>query len=195
MKQYLDILKKITKVIAYFILLLIIILSIFLVFYVMSYKIAESKGKNPYFSMFTVISHSMEPAIEANDVLLVKKVNVNKLKEGDIITFFPSTNIFANSTLTHRINKIEYMNGEIQITTKGDANKTIDAYYVYEEDVFGKVILIIPGLGKIQNFLASDGAWLFAILIPALAIISYDIVKLIKYIIIRKKNKEVSTEF
>lgn len=195
MKKFLNILKKIGKIITWISLSILIILAIFLVFYVISYKVAESKGKAPYFNMFTVISQSMKPSIDVNDVLLVKKVNVNKLKVGDVITFFPSTNIFANSTLTHRINKIEYVNGEIQITTKGDANKTIDAYYVYEKDILGKVILVIPGLGKAQSLLASNVSWLFAILIPALAIISYDIVKFIKYIIIRKKNKEVSTEF
>ncbi len=195
MNKFLNVLKKVGKIITWIFLSMLVSLAALLVVYVISYKIAESKGKTPYFNMFTVISQSMKPDIDVYDVLLIKKVDVDKLKVGDIITFFPSTNIFANSTLTHRINKIEYVNDEIQITTKGDANNTIDAYFVYEKDVLGKVILVIPSLGKVQSLLASDGAWLFAILIPALAIISYDIVKLVRYIIVRRKNKEINTEF
>lgn len=196
MKQHIiDILKKIIIFIMWTIFSILIVLALFLLFYVISYKVAQNNDKYPYFNMFTVISGSMEPTINAYDVLLTKKTSVSNLKEGDIITFIPSSNIFAKTSLTHRINKIETENGEAKITTKGDANETIDVHPVYEDDIIGKVILILPEVGKLQTYISTDGTWIFVILIPALIIISYDIVQLVKLIIIRRKNKELNTEF
>ena len=45
----------------------------------------------------------------------------------------------------------------------------------------------IPKLGKLQFFLASKKGWLLAIIIPAVVIIVYDIIKLIKLISIKNR--------
>ena len=61
---------------------------------------------------------------------------------------------------------------------------------VPEKNIFGKVILKIPKLGYLQEFLASKGGWIIVILIPCLAVISYDVVKLAKGLK-RKKYKNI----
>ena len=53
-----------------------------------------------------------------------------------------------------------------------------------------KVILKIPMLGYLQEFLATDGGWIIVVLIPCLTVISYDIVKIIKGLK-RKKYKNI----
>ena len=51
----------------------------------------------------------------------------------------------------------------------------------------GKVYFKIPQLGRIQFFLASKSGWMVAILIPALAIISYDLYKLFRLVLLKSK--------
>ena len=64
---------------------------------------------------------------------------------------------------------------------------------VLEDNIFGKVILKIPKLGYLQEFLASDGGWIIVILIPCLAVISYDTVKLVKGLK-KKKYKNIKVQ-
>ena len=84
------------------------------------------------YSVFTVATGSMEPAIKQNDVIIVKKENEYNV---DDITTFISDNAFV----THRIISIK---GH-EIVTKGDANNAKDAI-IKDTDIIGKVIKIIP---------------------------------------------------
>ena len=75
-------------------------------------------------------------------------------------------------------------------------------YEVYKEEeltdlkgnVIGKVILIIPSLGKLQFFLASQKGFVFAIIVPALIIITYDIYKIINAIILKSKLSKLKNK-
>ena len=78
--------------------------------------------------------------------------------------------------------------------TKGDANSAVDSDKVFPNNVLGKVLFKIPQLGRIQFFLASKGGWLIGILIPALAIIAYDIYKVIKLVILKSKLLELKNK-
>ena len=51
--------KMIYKIISYFIICLLMIIASFLIFYVISGKIAQKQGKKPLFGLFTIISPSM----------------------------------------------------------------------------------------------------------------------------------------
>ena len=64
--------------------------------------------------------------------------------------------------------------------TKGDANNVADASLVPNDNVLGKVILKIPKLGYLQDLLASKVGLILVVLIPSLAILSYDIMKVFK---------------
>ena len=63
-----------------------------------------------------VLSGSMSPAIEVNDLLIIKKCDT--YKKGDIITFVD----YTNDLVTHRIVAIS----EEEVLTKGDANNITD---------------------------------------------------------------------
>ncbi len=186
--------KKIIRIIMYVLLSILLVITSFIIFYVVSYKISEKNDKYPPFGLFTAISESMEPVIEKYDVLLIKRTDIEKLEVGDIITFLPSSNIFASTPITHKINNIENIDGIIEITTKGDANETIDYYKVYEDDIYGEVILIVPDIGKIQAFITEKGAWLIIVFTSALIIISYDILKIVKFFIQKRRNEKINEE-
>lgn len=94
------------------------------------------------YQIIAIGSGSMEPNISYGDaVVFEKNIDINKLKEGDIIVF---TN--DNRLVVHRINSIK-KEEQIIIKTKGDANNKVDSFDLKEEDIKGKVKFKIKYIG------------------------------------------------
>lgn len=181
MKKFKDISKIVSTIISYSSLILLILIGLIFTIYIVDVKIQQSKGgvAKPLFGAYVIISGSMEPNIHVYDVIVSKRVDTTELKEGDVITFYSNDNRFYGVTITHRI--VEVIDAEEGIfRTRGDANNVEDDALTIKENIVGKVVMRIPQLGRLQFFLASKGGWLIAVLIPCLAIISYDIVKIVK---------------
>ena len=189
--------KMILGVISYAIFIWLLLIGIVLLIYVLDIKIRAAKGdySKPTYNAYVVLTGSMLPGIQVGDVVVTKKVDAATLQEKDIITFASADTRFLNTIITHRIIKKNYdaENKTYSFQTKGDNNNVADSALVPEANIFGKVILKIPKLGYLQEFLASDGGWIIVILIPCLAVISYDIVKLAKGLK-RKKYKNIKIQ-
>lgn len=188
--------KFILSVLSYALFILLLLIGATLLVYVVDIKIKESKGEvaNPKFNAYVVLTGSMIPEIMVNDVVVTKRTDPKDLKVNDIITFISSDSRWSGIVITHRVKQVfvDPVTGEYSFETKGDANNTVDFTHARGSDVLGKVVLKIPKLGYIQYFLATKGGWIFVILIPCLAILSYDIMKLFKAIGkkgMSKKNK------
>lgn len=176
------------KVTSYTFIILLMIVASFFIVYVVSGKIAERKGENPPFGLYTIISPSMTPNIKVYDVVFVKKIDTKELKVDDVITFYSTNSFFGNTPITHRIVEVlEVPDVGTMYRVKGDANPSADNEKVFASNIIGKVMFKIPQLGRIQLFLASKTGWFIAILIPATFIIFYDIYKLIRLIKLRKR--------
>ncbi|CCX36341.1 signal peptidase I [Clostridium sp. CAG:1000] len=186
--------KTFRLIVKIFNILLLSMISLFLIclmFYVISSKIAEKKEKTPLFGFYTIISPSMEPNINVYDVVLVKKTNINKLKKGDVITFYSTNNYFGDTPITHRIANID---DRTSIIVKGDHNEKADNEKVIPKNIIGKVILVIPSLGKLQFFLASKSGFIIAIIIPAIVIITYDVYKIMKMIMLKNQMSKLKNK-
>lgn len=186
--------KTFRLIVKIFNILLLSMISLFLIclmFYVISSKIAEKKEKTPLFGFYTIISPSMEPNINVYDVVLVKKANINKLKKGDVITFYSTNNYFGDTPITHRIVNID---DRTSIIVKGDHNEKADNEKVIPKNIIGKVILVIPSLGKLQFFLASKSGFIVAIIIPAIVIITYDVYKIMKMIMLKNQMSKLKNK-
>ena len=192
--KVLQVINKVLKWLSTLVLVILVIIGIALMGIFVSGKIAQSKGKTPPISLYTIISPSMTPNIKVYDVVVVKTTDTSALQVGDVISFYSNNVYFDGKPITHRI--VEKYNTEegISYRTKGDANAVVDNDYVYEQNIVGKVIFKIPALGRVQFFLASQGGWFIAILIPALAVISYDIVKIAKLIAIKNKINRIKKQ-
>lgn len=193
--KVLQVINKILKIISWIVLILLLILAGFLIYYVIMAKEAEKKGADykPPMALYTIISPSMVPNINVYDVVFNVKVDdPNELEVGDIITFVSSDSYMKGMIITHRIVDKYVTNEGVQFKTKGDANVEADSSLVLEENVIGKVLFKIPQLGRVQFFLSSKSGWFIAILIPALAVIAYDIFKLFRLLVLKKqlKNKD-----
>ncbi len=99
------------------------------------------RGKVPNFfgyHFLRVVSDSMEPAIMEGECIIVKSVDTDEIKVGDIISFHSEDPNILNYLNTHRVNDIVVnRDGTIDFITTGDANDILDFYMVPEENVLG----------------------------------------------------------
>jgi len=187
--------KFVANIISWTALAILLIIAAFLLYLTIASKIYAKKGEayEPKFSLYTIISPSMEPNLRVYDIILDQRIDsVNDIKIGDIITFISTSSISSNKTVTHRvIDIIVDEEGKYHYQTKGDNNISPDSAYADYDNVIGKVLVKIPQLGRVQFFLANRGGWLVAIVIPALIVIFKDILKIFKLIKINKKVESV----
>ena len=146
----------------YLIIIPVMIYEIFII--VKSYKSPDSAPNIFGYKIFTIISRSMEPEINIDDVIFVKECNEKEIFMGDIITFEINDEI-----ITHRVVNIEKHKDEIIYTTKGDSNKFTDVNQVEFWQIKGKYIWKIPKMGKLFNFLRNK--YVFGVIIFLLLII------------------------
>ena len=185
-----SIFKLIADILTWTIFAILMIVAAFLIYYVIANAVYSKKGERfkPIVSLYTIISGSMLPTIKVYDVVVNLRVDdPSKLHEGDVITFISQSKINYGDTITHRINKITYDNGNYYFTTKGDNNLVPDESPVEFNNIIGKVILKIPQLGQAQFFLLKQGSKLFLILIPSFGILIYDLLKMLNLVDTKKK--------
>lgn len=190
------IVKTVLKVLSWIVLIFLILLATILIYYVVSSKIYEAKGKKyePLISLYTIISPSMEPNINVYDVVLTKRLKPEEVKEGDVITFISSSTLGEGLTITHRVKSVIKTEGDIKFRTQGDNNPIPDSALVTSNNLLGKVVFTIPFLGYIQFMLQSKSGWLFFLLIPAIIVVIYDVVKVIKLSNVKQRLNETLKE-
>ena len=168
------------RILSYFILSVLIILCSFFAFFIAENAIAKSTGTKPILSIYVIVSPSMVPTINVYDMIIDTGVNSDaELKKDDIVTFYSTVINTGGYTITHRINSINKDNSDVRYITKGDNNASVDVGFTTLDNIVGKVQLIIPKIGKLQKILSSKWGWLCVVLIPTIAILISDIVKLI----------------
>ena len=174
-------LKKAIKILANFFTGVLLIILI-LVIYGKAVLIFSENAYPNYFgyTFFEVVSGSMEPTLNINDVILVK-VTRNDLKKDDIIAF-----VNEKSVITHRI---VYQEGDV-ITVKGDSNNTIDKP-INVSQVIWKVVKIYPKLGVWKKVI-TDPKVLILIFVTLLLFdyaLSYNKKDKDKKVLIKQKEK------
>lgn len=98
---------------------------------------------------FCIISGSMKPDININDIIIVKEVGQDEININDIISFK-----INQETITHRIVNIEYgTDGKVYYITKGDANNAEDGERITFDNIEGKYIFRIQKIGGIVTAL------------------------------------------
>lgn len=175
--------KKILCIILYLLLIPTILFSIFLMFV----ELGNSDEVPSFFNMdvYIVVSESMAPKINVNDIILVKKGYENdQYKEGNIITYVrPDGEI-----ITHRIERVTKTGLQRAYITKGDNNTEEDDYIVEYDQIIGKVVYVMPKFGAFVNLLKNKVFFIMCIIV-LIFIVIYDRYNR-KKIIQRKKIRE-----
>ncbi len=117
--------------------------------------------------VFVVLSGSMEPAYRTGSVIYVKEADTEKLRAGDVITFYLNGDTIA----THRITQIVEGDGELAFRTKGDANEVEDGAAVLASQVIGTPVFTIPYLGYLVSYLHSVSGRYAAIAVGAVLLL------------------------
>ena len=159
------------------------IIGILLLYYFISVRLYAVKGDKfePKFSIYTIASGSMMPTLNVYDVIVNAKVDdINDVKIGDVVTFVSTWQVNSGMIVTHRVVGLKELdNKEICLLTRGDYNTGEDQSCVRKENLIGVTKAVIPGLGKLQAFLATRGGWLLIIIIPACVMIFKNVKKAI----------------
>jgi signal peptidase len=104
------------------------------------------------YSPRVILSGSMVPVMNIGDVAILHTIPGSEAKLRDIV-MFP----VGSMKVTHRIIDVEKAEEGRYFTTKGDANGEPESDLLAEQDVQGKVVMIIPKLGYLTLWLR--GAW------------------------------------
>ncbi len=192
MKNKEIILKTIVNFFSFLILSILIFLSSFFAFYIVENVYAKVTNTKPLVSLYVIVSPSMVPTINVNDMIVDFGVNKDEdVKENDIVTFYSNVINTGGYTITHRINSINVYDDEYRYITKGDNNSSVDIGFTTIDRIVGKVFLIIPKVGLVQSFLSSKWGWLLIVVIPSLGILIADIFKLIELFKIKNEIIEI----
>lgn len=151
--------KYLEKFVKYFtdVLLVVVIIAVFFAVYSLVQLTVFDKDYVNYFgyTVFEVESGSMSPAINIDDMILVK-LDAD-IKKNDIITY-----IQGQDFITHRV--VEVLDDKL--ITKGDFNNSEDKI-VAKEMVLGKIVKVFPKFGVWRDIILSPKviALIFATLI------------------------------
>ena len=159
--------------------LLVMNLTIIIKSYINPDEVPDFFGIKP----FVVLSGSMEPAILAGDLVIIKTANPVGLKLDDIISYKE-----GDSIITHRIIDLQEQDGAPVFITKGDANNTGDLRPVTYSQVEGIYLFRIAKLGNLAMFMQTPMGLLTFVGIPLLGFILYDVLRR------RQSDKKESVE-
>jgi len=95
--------------------------------------------------IMVIKSDSMVPALMPHDLIIVQRTGIDEINKGDIIAF--DSHMQGIEIIAHRAIAVGDDDGKLGIDTKGDNLEEPDPWTVYEEDLIGKVIDIIPTVG------------------------------------------------
>ncbi len=95
------------------------------------------------FAQAIVASGSMEPSISVDDLVVVKEAD--DYSEKEVIMFYDPA---SGDYITHRI--VE-KTGDM-FRTRGDNNDSVDVNPVLKQNIVGKVVLVVPFVGKVMGF-------------------------------------------
>lgn len=124
------------------------------------------------YSLFRVVTGSMEPTIPVGSLLVCKHVGMEAVQLEDIICFRAQESAIFGQMMTHRVTGIFPMaDGSLLFETRGDANLTADGFLVSQTNFVGKVIWHTGAssvLSSILSFCSNKIGFLACIVIPIL---------------------------
>lgn len=126
------------------------------------------------YSVFRVVTGSMEPTIPVDAVLVSKTSDIGEIAVGDIICFRSRESSHYGAIVTHRVVSIQTdENGGVLLESRGDANYSSDPYFVREDNLIGRVIWYTQREGiliKILSFVSGKIGFMALIIIPVMVI-------------------------
>jgi signal peptidase len=114
---------------------------------------------------YIVLTGSMDPAISPGDAVVVGDVRAADVAVGDVLTFYKTAS--SDVPVTHRVIEVVEAEGDaVSFVTKGDANEDPDATTVGPSRVVGRVVVVIPFIGYVIQFINTPYGFVALIAVP-----------------------------
>ena len=111
-----------------------------------------------------VTSGSMDPGIAVGSLLVVRAVDPDTVRVGDVITYAGYT---TQNLTTHRVVSRRYVAGELHFQTRGDANDAADVDLAPAAGVVGRASLDVPYVGRTLGALTQPQTRILLLGVPA----------------------------
>lgn len=124
-------------------------------------------GATPY----TVLTGSMQPDLPPGTLVVVKLVDPEDLRTGDVVTIQLQSG--KSGFVTHRVVAVgTSLDGDLSFTTQGDANEVPDGDVRNPEQIRGKLWYSVPYLGHVNTALTGSQRQT-AVYVVAAALLGY----------------------
>ena len=151
-------------------LLMAVVLCLYVVVQSMSHGYVRVGG----YSLFRVVTGSMEPTIPVGTILLAQETPIEEVAADDIVCFRSTNPGSEGMIVTHRVIKVyDTPDGTRCLMTKGDHNPSMDIDPVTQTNLIGLVIRHTGEENKMAgliNFLTGDFGFLACIVLPVLLV-------------------------
>ena len=169
---------KIIKICSYCLFGLIICLSLF----VLTLRFLGESPSIFGYSFYYVLTESMEPEINAGDMILGKCTAPEDLKIGDVVTYHGESGAMKDKIITHKIIEID----DDIFVTKGVANDVADPP-INASQIMSRYVVTIPLAGELFSVINSKFGFIFLIVTPLVFLIVNEISIIVKAF---KEDKE-----
>lgn len=191
--------KKVLEIVKTVVVWLVIAVAILMTVFTLLTVAFVDKEERSFFGirMMIVLSGSMRTEFPEGDLIITKKPDIDKLEEGDIITY-TSEELAENQPkfklITHKIVRVNKndLGKIVSFTTAGTTTGAEDPDPVIPGQIVGKYVMKIPKLGYFFEFLKTTPGYICCILIPFLFIIGYQGVNCV--MLFRKYRSEQVSE-
>ena len=143
----------------------------FLIGLVVAVTLPAAFGLQP----MTVLTGSMRPTIQPGDMVVDERVPASQVRVGDIVTFQEP---HGTRTITHRVRKVSISEGQARVTTRGDANDTIEKWQIPVDGEVGRVAYTVPKIGYPVTWSHTRNGRLALVSIPALLLAIWAMVRI-----------------
>lgn len=113
----------------------------------------------------SVMSGSMEPAINTGDVIVDEWIPPRDARVGDAITFNDPGR--GNVVLTHRVVGMRKRGDRVEFVTRGDANTGTERWSAPAGGRIGRAVYRVPRAGFLMVFTRTPGGKLLFLVLPA----------------------------
>ena len=135
-----------------------------------------------------VMTDSMVPTINGGDLIFVKKAAPEDIAVDDVIAFFDPESMEESIMIVHRVKEITTDGeGNVFFRTKGDANNVYDTFIISGDNVVGRYLFRVRGMGRVAMFMQTTYGLIICVGIPLIVLFGYE---LIRQIVRNKRERE-----
>ena len=124
-----------------------------------------------------VLTDSMYPDIKKGDLIFTKKVDINTIQVGDVISFYAAEDDYT-TIWTHKVIEVIPDGETVKFRTQGVNNPTPDGKLREADKIVGKWNEVrIGGAGSLAMEMQKPGGLIICVVVPILLFVGYDIIR------------------